>query len=178
MDKKQITKKVHNIVASLVMAEAERTLRDELRHLDAQTRPAHDIVKGGRKAMEALLLSDALRDAKPIVEHMRTLITEYIDDALRRTGSDDVTLDFVAKSGGCTTVISCTHECCTVDGTYVETIRRIYRDDNGIAVEYSHHVPEGMDPQPFYGDYLDAFSLDELVEIARALTNLGTTKKP
>lgn len=158
MDKKQITKKVHNIVASLVMAEAERTLRDELRHLDAQTRPAHNIIEGGRKAMEALLLSDALRDARPIVEHMRTLITEYIDDALRRTGSDDVTL------------VDSTHECYTVDGTYVETIHRIYRDDEGIAVEYSHHVPEGSDPEPFYGDYLDAFSLDELVNIARAIT--------
>lgn len=160
MDKNQITKKVHNIVASLVMAEAERTLRDELRHLDAQTRPAHAIVEGGRRAMEALTLSDALRDARPIVEHMRSLITEYIDDALRRTGSDDVT------------VMSCTHECHTVDGIYVETIRRIYRYHNGIVVDYSHHVPEGSDPEPFYGDYLDAFSLDELVEIARALTNL------
>lgn len=170
MDKKQITKKVHNIVASLVMADAERTLRDELRYLNAKTRPVLDVFRGGRKAMEALLLSDALRDARPIVEHMRTLITEYIDDALRRTGSDDVTLERVTVTDGCTTAMSCTHECHTVDGIYVETIRRIYRDDNGIAVEYSHHVPEGMNPEPFYGDYLDAFSLDELVNIAMAIT--------
>lgn len=166
MDKQQITRKVHNIVASLVMAEAERTLGDELRYLDAQTRPVLDVFRGGRQAMEALLLSDALRDARPIVEHMRALITEYIDDALRRTGSDDITL------------VDCTHECHTVDGTYIETFRRIYRDDAGIAVEYSDHVPADTTPDTFYGDYLDAFSLDELVEIARALTNLDTTKKP
>lgn len=159
-------KKIHNIIASLILSEGERTLRDELRYLDTKTRPAHDIIEGGRRTMEALLLSDALRDARPIIEYMRNLITEYIDDALRRTGSDDVT------------VMSCTHECHTVDGIYVETIRRIYRYHNGIVVDYSHHVPEDMDPEPFYGDYLDAFSLDELVEIARALTNLDTTKKP
>jgi predicted SnoaL-like aldol condensation-catalyzing enzyme len=178
MDKQQITKKVHNIVASLVMAEAERTLRDELRYLGAKTRPVLDVFHGGRKAMEALLLSDAIRSEHPIVEYMRSLIIEYIDDALRRTGSDDVALDRVTVTDGCTTVTSCTHECHTDDGTYIETFRRIYRDDTGIAVEYSDHVPADTTPDTFYGDYLDAFSLDELVEIARALTNLDTTKKP
>ena len=152
-----ISRKVHNIVASLVMADAERTLRDELCFVIAQTRSAHDIIEGGRKAMETLLLSDVLSSEKPLVEYMRSLIIEYIDDALRHKSHDDITL------------VDCTHECHTADGVYVMTIRRIYRDADNIAIEYSDHLPEDTTPETFYGDYLDAFSLDELVQIAIAL---------
>lgn len=156
-----ISRKVHNIVASLVMADAERTLRDELCFVIAQTRSAHDIIEGGRKAMEALLLSDVLGSGLPIIDYMNALITEYIDNALRLMGDD------VALTG-------CKHEYHT-DTVYVETFRRIYRDADGIAVEYSDHLPEGTTPETFYGDYLDAFSLDELVQIAIAL-NKNTEK--
>lgn len=151
----EISRKVHNIVASLVMAEAERTLRDELRYLDAQTRPVLDVFRDGRRAMEALLLSDVLGSGLPIINYMNALITEYIDNALRLLGDD------VALTG-------CKHEYHT-DIIYVETFRRIYRDADNIAVEYSDHLPEGTNPETFYGDYLDAFSLDELVQIAIAL---------
>lgn len=149
--------KAHNIVASLVMADAERTLWDELRYLDAKTRSAHDIIESGRKAMETLLLSDVLSSEKPLVEYMCNLIVEYIDDTLRRKGHDDITL------------LDCTHECHTADGVYVMTIRRVYRDADNIAVEYSDHLPEGTAPDTFYGDHLDAFSIDELLAIATAL---------
>lgn len=158
----EISRKVHNIVASLVMADAERTLRDELCFVIAKTRSAHDIIEGSRKAMEALLLSDVLSSEKPLVKYMRSLIIEYIDNALRRTGSDDVALT------------GCKHEYYT-DTVYVETFRRIYRDADGIVVESSDHLPEGTTTDTFYGEHLDAFSLDELVHIAIAL-NKNTEK--
>ncbi len=171
MDKTEQTRqgdkarKAHNIIASLILSRGEYTLRDELRHLDAKTRPAHDIIEGGRKAMEALLLSDVISDEQPLIGYARDILIGYIDGALRNAGRDDVTLK------------GCTHECHTAGGVFVETLHRLYRYGKDIIVEYSDHVPEGSTPVMFYADDLWAFSLDELAEIARSIKKLDKLEK-
>jgi len=153
-------RRIRNIVASLVLAQGETTLRDELRMAKLNVRPATEVFRDGRQAMAAVITGDALEDASLIIEHSRALLADFITRTVMRHGRS-LRLE------------NCTHEVIADGEAYVETFRNVYlRDEDGsVVTDASDHIPEGKDPIVFYGTDPDDLTFDELAEIATALSN-------
>lgn len=168
------SKQIHNIVAGIILAEPIRRLRDDFMtlvrgYLRVENKDEELFRKAehaARTAMENVLLEDYVNDTNAAVKAAQRSLIAIIERYVPEEGKQLVLNDV-------------THEQYTASNVYIEHFTRLYRQDTGgdtdipsdIVVEYSDHIPESRKPNPkkLSGDYIDSFTLDELVEIANAL---------
>lgn len=159
---------IHNIAASIILAPAMSDARRSYAALIEGSRALSEgafeaftrAEKAARGAIEAVLIGHC--DGRPgsaLLKAFRTAIEDFIASR-------------VPDEGGQLTILDC---CIHVDTETTWAVRRIYRDDDKVAVEAAQvpdteleadgRIPAGL----WVGLYLDELSLDELSYVVAAI---------
>lgn len=164
-------KKIHNIVASAVLASGFRHIEKEfLTSIRGYLRPSpedeklfYDMQAAGRRAMEKILLEDS-KSYDPI-EEARTSLQQWITGFVPEEGKQLRILGYAEQYVG--------------DRCYKRFYKRIWRSDEEIFVEYSDFIPEEKYTKAgsWHSDTLDSFSLDEYAEIIQAIKQESKTEE-
>lgn len=164
-------KKIHNIVASTVLADAVRYVRYQfltsIKGSQYKATKDDDILMMKmehemRKAMERVLLQKDEGPGQEIVTMAKEMLIEHINIV--------VPAQYVQHQ---VTLKGCSHTNFVKETSYTEHFKRIYRhkDFPLPVVEYTDHLqPKAtISRATLHTDPLDSFTLDELAQIATAI---------
>lgn len=164
-------KKIHNIVASTILADTIRYVRYEF--LTGIRGGLNKAQKGDdmlfikmehemRKAMERVLLQKDEDPGQEIITMAKEMLIERINVVVPALN----VLHRVTLKG-------CTHANFVKETVYTKHFKRIYRhrDFPLPVVEYTDHLPANaaVNKATLHADPLDNFTLDELAQIATAI---------